>query len=82
VGKLLQNELEHESQPPPPANASLSDLASSNKRPATPSDSARGATVAQTASNRGSSAAKYLLIAFALLLGAGAAAWFGNIIPH
>jgi len=71
LGDMLENELE----PNRPAESQ----AAPSTAPAKPANP--GPAAAQAAPAGGSSM-KYVVLALVILIGAGAAAWFGNLIPH
>jgi serine/threonine protein kinase len=87
VGQLLDTALAGATVPPV-AKGSLSDLArqSPSRLQAAPISGRVDAGVsvpgANAASARSGSALRYVLIGVAVLVGAGAAMWFGNVIPH
>jgi serine/threonine protein kinase len=84
VGALLETELAGVTNPPM-ARASLSDLsqgkASKARAPAEPAATGN-ATIPSPKAGSGGGAAKYVVIALVVLLGAGAALYFGNFIPR
>ena len=83
VGALLNSELAGVTERPVARN-SLSDLSQSRPTkgaaavPVAPGAAAAAASVAKP----GGGSTKYVVIAIVVLLGAGVAAWFGNLIPH
>lgn len=79
LGEMLDNELGRDKAPPPPPD--VSDLA--RKNPTGQFPAAPAVPVATPATSGGSSnSLKYVALVLVVLLGAGAAAWFGNLIPH
>jgi hypothetical protein len=79
LGNLLENEIANaqaDMAPPDVSDLSLrtkNPIAGAAHVPAAPAPAAKGA---------GGGAMKYVVLAVVILLGAGAAAWFGKLIPH
>ncbi|MFT3925037.1 MAG: serine/threonine-protein kinase [Myxococcales bacterium] len=74
LGDMLDNEVEaNKTQPPSPAAAPA---ARASKPP--PANQ----PALSVAKESGGGSMKYVVLALVILLGAGAAAWFGNLIPH
>lgn len=87
VGALLETELASVSERPP-AKASLSDLSQRQSTrggaslPTAPKTSESPASPPAAPAKSGGGAAKYVVIALVVILGAGAALFFGNFIPR
>ncbi len=80
LGELLDNELGRDKQAAalPP---DVSDLGRKGP-PAAPSQAASTGPATIPSPSTGSNSMKYVVLALVVLLGVGAAAWFGNLIPH
>ncbi len=78
LAALLENEMENTSERPPTELSDLGQRKSSGMKamPAHSDDSLKPPV------KSGGGALKYVLIGLVILLGAGAAAWFGKLIPH
>ncbi len=77
LGDMLDNELEPKPEPPAPAPLAEPSTAAAPQAPA-----AAQAPVVAPAPEAKSGSMKYVVLALVILIGAGAAAWFGNLIPR
>ena len=81
LGELLDNEVGRD-RAEPAAPPDVSDLVTRKAPPAAPQAAVSTAQPSPPAATGGSSSMKYVVLALVVLLGVGAAAWFGNLIPR